>query len=590
MSTTVETPPHRTAVLAPTAPDRAAPEQREEMSHRQIVEALVGILAALFVGMISSTIVSNALPTIIGNLHGTQRSYTWVITASLLAMTATTPIWGKLSDLFNKKALLQVAIVTFVVGSVAAGVSQNVGQLIGFRVIQGIGMGGLTALAQTVIAAMIPPRQRGRYNGYLGSVMAVATVSGPLIGGVIVDTSWLGWRWCFYVCVPLAVIALVIIHKTLHLVHRPRSASIDWLGAGLIALGVSILLIWVSFAGSDFAWLSWSTAAFLAGGLVSLVLAVIVERRVKEPVVPPKILAQRTTALAVVASIAVGLAMFGGSVFLGQYFQVARGYSPTAAGLLSMPLMTGVLLSSVISGRLITARGYYKRYIVAGTVLLVIGFALLGTIDHTTSLWLIGCYMALVGIGVGMSMQNLVLAVQNRVDVSDLGAASATVAFFRSLGGAVGVSVLGAVLSNHVATLVAGGLAKLGIAAPSSGGSTSLDLTSVPAPVAEVVRAAYGDGTALIFIIAAGIGLISVVAALLIEEVPLRTTVKLQPTAPAGTTDATAVTNPAAVTGPTAATAPTAVTGPTAVTEPTASAGLKAAQGTTVAEPAGAAL
>ena len=517
MSSTLETPPVQ--LTAPTSVP--APE---EMSHRQIVEALVGILSALFVGMISSTIVSNALPTIISDLDGTQRSYTWVITASLLAMTATTPIWGKLSDLFDKKLLLQIAIVTFVAGSIAAGAAQNVGELIGFRVIQGIGMGGLTALAQTVIAAMIPPRQRGRYNGYLGSVMAVATVSGPLIGGVIVDTSWLGWRWCFYVCVPLAVIALAVIQKTLHLVHRPRSASIDWFGAALIATGVSVLLIWVSFAGSDFAWMSWQTAAFLAGGLISLVLAVIVERRVKEPVVPPKILAKRTTALAVVASVAVGVAMFGGSVFLGQYFQVARGYSPTAAGLLTMPLMVGLLLSSVISGRLITASGFYKRFIVAGTVMLVIGFALLGTIDHTTSLWLIGGYMALVGIGVGMSMQNLVLAVQNTVGAGDIGAASATVAFFRSLGGAIGVSVLGAVLSTHVADLVASGLSGLGIAVP-AGGSTSLDLTSLPAPVAEVVRAAYGDGTARIFLIAAGIAVFSVVAAAFIKEVPLRTTV-----------------------------------------------------------------
>jgi EmrB/QacA subfamily drug resistance transporter len=517
MSTTVETPPDRTAVPAP-----SAPEPHEEMSHRQIVEALVGILSALFVGMISSTIVSNALPTIISDLDGTQRSYTWVVTASLLAMTASTPIWGKMSDLFNKKLLLQIAIGVFVVGSIAAGAAQNVGELIGFRVIQGIGMGGLTALAQTVIAAMIPPRQRGRYNGYLGSVMAVATVSGPLIGGVIVDTSWLGWRWCFYVCVPLAVIALAVIQKTLHLAHRPRPASIDWFGAALIAAGVSILLVWVSFAGTDFAWLSWPTAAFLAGGLVALALAVAVERRVAEPVVPPKILRKRTTSLAVVASIAIGIAMFGGSVFLGQYFQIARGYSPTAAGLLSMPLMIGVLLSSVISGRLITRTGSYKRYIVTGTVLVVIGFALLGTIDHTTSLWLIGGYMTLVGTGVGMSMQNLVLAVQNTVTTEDIGAASATVAFFRSLGGAVGVSVLGAVLAGHVTTLIASGLTQLGITAP-SGGTGSLDLTSLPAPVAEVVRAAYGDGTARIFVIAAVVGLFSVIAAAFIKEVPLRT-------------------------------------------------------------------
>jgi EmrB/QacA subfamily drug resistance transporter len=500
----------------------------QQMSHRQIMEALAGILSALFVGMVSSTIVSNALPTIIADLHGTQRSYTWVVTASLLAMTATTPIWGKLSDLYDKKMLLQTAILVFVAGSVLSGLSRDVGELIGFRVLQGIGMGGLTALAMTVIAAMIPPRQRGRYNGYLGSVMALATVSGPLIGGVIVDADALGWRWCFYVCVPLAVLALVVIRRTLHLEHRPRPASIDWAGAALIAAGVSVLLVWVSFAGSDFAWVSWRSAAFLAAGLVALVLAVAVERRVPEPVVPPKILARRTTALAVVASVAVGIAMFGGSVFLGQYFQVARGYSPTEAGLLTMPLMIGVLVSSIVAGRVITATGHYKWIIVGGLVVLVTGFALLSTIDHTTALPLIGTYMALVGLGVGMSMQNLVLAVQNTVDAGDLGAASATVTFFRSLGGAVGVSVLGAVLSSRVGDLVSSGLARIGVPA-TGGGGTGLDVSGLPAPVAEVVRAAYGDGVARIFLIAALVAVIALVAALFVRETPLRTTVAIEP-------------------------------------------------------------
>ncbi|GAB3247023.1 MDR family MFS transporter [Kineosporia babensis] len=504
------------------------PGSDAEMSHRQIVEALVGILAALFVGMVSSTIVSNALPTIIADLDGSQRAYTWVVTSTLLAMTATTPIWGKLSDLYNKKFLLQLAIVIFVIGSVASGAAQNVGEMIGFRVIQGIGMGGITALAQTVIGAMIPPRQRGRYNGYLGSVMGLATVSGPLIGGVIVDSA-LGWRWCFFVCVPLAVIALGVIQKTLHLEHRPRKASIDWGGATLIAASVSALLIWVSFAGDDFAWFSWQTAAFLGASLVALIGAVTVERRVKEPVVPPSIISRRTTLLAVIASLAVGIAMFGGSVFLGQYFQVARAYSPTQAGLLTMPLMLGLMVSSVIVGRLIVASGYYKRYIVGGVALLVVGFGLLATIDHTTSLVLIGLYMALVGAGVGASMQNLVLAVQNTVDVTEIGAASGVIAFFRSLGGAVGVSVLGAVLASHVGNLIVSGLAGIGVdpSAAASGGST-LDVKNLPAPVAEVVRAAYGDGTARIFLVAAVVGLVGLVATLFIQEVALRKTVAMK--------------------------------------------------------------
>ncbi len=533
MSSGTLNPPSQQALPAPSADG--------EMSHRQIVEALVGILAALFVGMVSSTIVSNALPTIIGDLNASQRAYTWVVTASLLAMTATTPIWGKLSDLYNKKFLLQLAIVIFVIGSSAAGLSQNVGELIGFRVIQGVGMGGITALAQTVIGAMIPPRQRGRYNGYLGSVMALATVSGPLIGGVIVDSA-LGWRWCFYVCVPLAVIALGLIQRTLHLDHNPRKASIDWAGATLIAFSVSAVLIWVSFAGDDFAWMSWQTGAFLAAALVALVAAVGVERRVKEPVVPPAIISRRTTLLSVVASMAVGIAMFGGSVFLGQYFQVARGYSPTQAGLLTMPLMLGVMGSSILVGRQIVATGYYKRFIVGGVASMVVGFALLATIDHRTSLVLIAVYMVLVGAGVGASMQNLVLAVQNTVDSTEIGTASGVVAFFRTLGGAVGVSVLGTILASHVGDLIANGLAQVGISGTgAASGVSTLDLKSLPAPVAEVVRASYGDGMARIFLVAAVVGVVGLIATLFIQEVALRKTVSMKTE---GEVEATAVDAP----------------------------------------------
>jgi EmrB/QacA subfamily drug resistance transporter len=375
------------------------------MTHRQIMEALSGLLLVLFVAMASSTIVSTALPKIIGALDGTQTQYTWVVTASLLTATASTPIWGKLADLYSKKLLVQISIVVFVLGSMVAGLSQTAGQLIAARAFQGVGMGGVQALVQVAIAAMIPPRERGRYNGYLGGVMALATVGGPLLGGVIVDTSWLGWRWCFYIGVPIAVIALVVLQKTLNLaVVRRENVKVDYVGATLIALGVSTLLIWVSFVDSSFAWLSWQTYAMVGAGLAILALAVWVETRVAEPVVPIQIVKQRTTALSIIASLAVGMAMFGGSVFLGQYFQIGRGYSPTEAGLLTIPMMAGVLASSIVAGRLITRTGKIKPYIVAGAVVLVAGFAMLGTIDHTTSLVFVGVGMFCVGIGVGMVM------------------------------------------------------------------------------------------------------------------------------------------------------------------------------------------
>ncbi|WP_432886592.1 MFS transporter [Kribbella sp. CA-245084] len=511
----------------PTPPMAAA-----ELSHREILEILAGLLAALFTAVLSSTIVSNALPTIIADLEGSQTQYTWVVTASLLAMTVSTPVWGKLSDLISKKLLVQLAIIMFVTGSVLAGASQNVPFLIGARVLQGLAMGGLMALAQAIIGAAIPPRNRGRYSGYMGAVMALATVSGPLVGGVIVDTSWLGWRWCFYVCVPLAVLSLIVLQRFLHLPVVKRKVKMDYLGALLIAGAASLPLIWVSFAGEHFPWWSWQTGAYLGGTAVLALLAVVVEVHAREPLVPVKVVRERTTALAILASLSVGIAMFGSAVFLGQYFQVARGYSATEAGLLTIPMMFGSFLGSVGSGQLITRFGKWKRYLVLGGLFLTAGLGVLGTIDHTSPYWYIGLGMLSMGIGMGMMMQNLVLAVQNTVDVSEVGAASASVTFFRSLGGAVGVSVLGAVLAARVTDSIMEHIRALGpaAAAAAQGGSGSvLDVNSLPAPVAEIVRQAYGDATGRIFVIAAGAAVVSLLAVLFIREVPLRQTVAMGP-------------------------------------------------------------
>lgn len=503
----------------------------EPMSHRQILEALSGLLLVLFVAMISGTIVSVALPQIIGALDGTQSQYTWVITASLLAATASTPIWGKLADLFSKKLLLQISIVIFMVSSLACGFAQNTGQLIAFRALQGLGMGALQILVQVVLAAMITPKQRGRYNGYLGAVMAVATVAGPLLGGLIADTSWLGWRWCFFIAVPFTAIAFVLLHKTLHVVTvRRPDTSVDYAGATLIAAGVSILLIWITFVGNSFDWISWQTAVIAGGGVLVLAAATWVESRVKEPVVPLHIVRRRTPALAILASLAVGMAMFGGAVFLGQYFQIGRGYSPTEAGLLTIPLMLGVLLSSTISGRLVSRSGHVKPYIVTGAIVLTLGFLGLSFIDHETSLVLVSGGMLLVGIGVGMSMQNLVLAIQNTVPLRELGAASGAITFFRSLGGTFGVSVLGAVLANRVAAGIAEGFAKAGIQPSGSSGGT-LNLAALPEAARTVVRAAYGDATGHIFLVSAGISVVGVVATLFLKPTKLRDSLDL-PDAP----------------------------------------------------------
>ncbi|XAS69625.1 MDR family MFS transporter [Micrococcaceae bacterium Sec5.7] len=500
------------------------------MTHRQIMEALTGLLAAFFTAILSSTIVANALPTIMSELKGTQTDFAWVITAALLANAATTPIWGKLADLFDKKVLVQLSIVIFVAGSVMAGLSETIPLLLTARVIQGVAMGGLTALAQAIIGSMIPPRDRGKYSGYMGAVMAVGTAGGPLLGGFIVDSP-LGWRWTFFVCVPLAVVALILLQITLKIPHIKRPARIDWLGSILLTSGVSLLLIWVSFAGNPdyYDWWSWQSAAMVGGGVLLLALLVLVESKVAQPIIPLKIISERTTALAILASVAVGVAMFGSSTFLGQYFQVARGASPTEAGLLTLPMIAGNLIGSVASGLLISRTGKWKRYLIAGSLLLIGGLGLAGTMDHTTELWQAGVFTAVLGLGLGMLMQNLVLAVQNTVRAGDIGTASASVAFFRSVGGAIGVSVLGAVLGNRVKELAMQGFAAANIAVDGGSTGASMDLTDMPAPVREIMRAAYGDATAEIFLIAAVISVVAFIAIMFIKEKPLRRTVDIQP-------------------------------------------------------------
>ncbi|XUL92892.1 MFS transporter [Streptomyces galilaeus] len=503
-----------------TAVNGASPTETSPADRRKVLKALSGLLLALFVSTLSSTVVSSALPKIIGAVHGSQTQYTWVVTATLLTTTATTPIWGKLADLFSKKTLVQVSIAVFVLGAVASGVSQTAGQLIASRALQGVGVGGVQALVQISLAAMIPPRERGRYSGYLSSVTATSTIGGPLLGGVIVDTSWLGWRWCFFIGVPIAVVSLFLLQRTLNLpVIRRENVRIDYLGATLIAAGVSVLLVWVSFVDNSFGWASWQTGAMVGGGLALIAAAVWVESRAAEPVVPLGIVRQRTTALAIVGSLAVGTAMFGAAVFLSQYFQLSRGHSPTEAGLLTIPMMAGILVASTVAGRLISRTGKIKPYIIAGAVLLTVGFAGLGTLDSGTPILLLSAEMLCVGMGVGMTLQNLVLVVQNTVPLKDIGAASSTVSFFRSLGGTIGVSVLGAVLARHVQDQIAHGLAGAGLRSSATG--------SDAVAVREIVRTAYGDATAQIFLLSAGAALLAVIAAILLKPVSLRSSLDL---------------------------------------------------------------
>jgi len=530
----------QTTTAAGTRP--AAPHEPGEapgMSHREVLTALSGLLMGMLVAILSSTVVSTSLPRIVSDLNGSQTSYTWVITATLLATTVSTPLWGKFSDLTNRKVLLQVALVLFVLASVAAGFSQNTATLITFRVFQGLGAGGLTALVQVVMSDIISPRERGRYMGYLGAVMSVGTIGGPLLGGVLTDT--IGWRWNFFVGVPVGIAALIVIQRTLHLPAKPkRKVVVDYWGAGLIAGGVSLLLVWVSLGGKQFEWNSLTSWLMGVGAAVLLVLAVVVEFRTEEPIIPLTLFRNRTFTFAVIASLSVGVAMFGTSVFLGQYMQLARGQSPTMAGILTLPMVLGLLISSMVAGALISKYGKWKPYMIVGSVLLAAGLFLMSTIEYDTNFVIVSVYMAMMGLGIGMVMQNLVLVVQNSVDVSVVGAASSSVAFFRSLGGTIGVSVMGAVLGTKVSGYITDGLTDAGVdpSALGSGESTTSipDLSTVPAPIRTIIESAYGQGVADVFLIAAPLAIITIVFVCLLPNVELGTKSGIQRAAAAAPT------------------------------------------------------
>ncbi|MGW6293811.1 MFS transporter [Streptomyces sp. NPDC055058] len=504
-------------------------ESQAPMTHRQIMEALSGLLLGMFAAILSSTIVTNALPEIVADLGGGQSAYTWVVTASLLAMTASTPLWGKLADLISKKALVQIALVVFVIGSVVAGMAHNPGTLITARVIQGLGAGGLSALAQIIMAAMISPRERGRYSGYLGATFAVATVGGPLLGGVITDTSWLGWRWCLYVGVPFAVIALLVLQKTLNLPVVKRRVKVDWAGAFFVTAAVCLLLVWVTFADDKYAWLSWQTYAMVGGSVLLTLVFLFVETRAAEPIIPLRLFRNSTITLASLASLFVGIAMFAGTVYFSQYFQLARGQSPTMSGVMTIPMIGGLFVSSTVSGLIITRTGRWKSWLVVGGVLLTAGLGLMGTMRYDTPYWHIALFMGLMGLGVGMMMQNLVLCTQNQVAPGDLGAASSVVTFFRSLGGAVGVSVLGSVMASRISQYATDTIGTLGprdraAAAESAGSGAIPDMDLLPPAIRTWLESAYGHGIADIFLYVAPVAFLALLVTLFIKEVPLRTT------------------------------------------------------------------
>ncbi|MEV4567244.1 MDR family MFS transporter [Nonomuraea sp. NPDC049419] len=502
----------------------AASPAKRHYTHREILEVLSGLMLAMLTSMISTSVVGTALPTIVGELGG-QDQYSWVASATMLTMTVSTPLWGKLSDVFGRKLLFQSALVLFVAASAVAGMSQDMGQLIAARAIQGLGVGGLSALSQVILGDIVSPRERGRYSGYMGAVFGISTVAGPLLGGFIVDTEWLGWRWCFYVVVPFALVSFFVIQKVLKLPRIKRKTSIDIWGATTITASASALMLLLTLGGNEFEWNSPWTYVLAATALLMLALAVLSERTARNPILPPRLFRNRTFVLTSLASLFVGMAMFGAMIYLPQYLQIVKGLSPTNSGLMTLPMVIALFLSGVISGKIVTQTGRWKIFPVAGLLIVAIGLFLLSRLHVDSSLWLIGFDVAVLGTGLGLSMQMLILAAQNGSELRDMASTTSGVSFFRSLGGAVGVAAFGAILTGRLKDEMAAMLAAAGIKLP-GGGDVKLGspdaIQHLPGPVKNIVLESFTRGLETVFIVGVPIALLGFIATIFLKELPLR--------------------------------------------------------------------
>jgi EmrB/QacA subfamily drug resistance transporter len=496
------------------------------LSHKQILTILSGLMLGMLLAALDQTIVSTAMPSIVGDLHGLNH-IAWVTTAYLLAATVTTPIWGKLGDLYGRKYLFQASIVLFLVGSALAGLSQSMVQLIAFRAIQGLGGGGLMVLAQASIADVVPPRDRGKYQGYFGAVFGLSSVLGPLIGGFFTDT--LSWRWVFYVNVPIGVVALVVTTAVLPNTIAKVKPVIDYVGFALLTTAVSGLVLVTTWGGAQYAWGS-PVIVWLSVGTVLLgAVFVLSQRRSPEPVLPLRLFRNRTFTIASAVSFIIGLAMFGSIIYLPLYLQLVSGASATNSGLLMLPLMAGLLVASIVSGQLITKTGHYRPYPIVGTALAAVGMYLLSRLEAHSPRLEASAFMVVLGAGIGLVMQVMVLATQNTVDRTDLGVATATVSFFRSVGGSVGVAVFGAIFTSRLAANLTHAFGH----APAGSTRGSLQaIRALPAAAQQLYKVAFSDALTAVFLLAVPAVLLAFALSWLLQETPLRSA---QPAAePAG--------------------------------------------------------
>ena len=481
-----------------------------------------GLMLVMLLAALDSTIVATALPTIVGDLGGLER-LSWVTSAYLLAQTAVTPLYGKLGDQLGRKRILQSAVVLFLIGSGLCGLAQSMTELIAFRAVQGLGAGGLIVLVQASVGDIVSPRERGRYQGLFGAVFGLASVAGPLLGGVIVEH--LSWRWIFYVNLPVGLIALAVIATTLPAASVRTRPAIDYLGAGILAGALSAIVLVASLGGTTWAWGSAETVLVAAAGLVLLGVFLVVEQHAREPVLPISVLRDSVFRIAALLSLIVGFALFGSVTFLPLFFQTVFGSSPTGAGLRLVPLMGGLVFTSIVSGRVISRTGRYRAFPIAGTAVMTVGLFLLSRLQVNTSSAAADLYLLVLGLGLGMVMQVLVLAVQNAIDYSMLGAATSGVTLARGIGGSLGAAVFGTIFSSRLRGELHDVLSgALGSQVAGGGRLTGAQVASLPEAGRLAYENAYVHALQPVFLVAAGVGAVGFVLSLFLRERPLRAT------------------------------------------------------------------
>ncbi|MFJ4694468.1 MDR family MFS transporter [Streptomyces sp. NPDC088766] len=497
-------------------PDAGAQEKKQQ-SVRVVILAL---MITMMLAMLDNMIVGTAMPTIVGDLGGLEH-LSWVVTSYTLATAASTPIWGKLGDMYGRKGAFLSSIVIFLAGSALSGMAQDMGQLIGFRAVQGLGAGGLMVGVMAIIGDLVPPRERGKYQGMMAAVMAIAMIGGPLVGGTITD-HW-GWRWAFYINLPLGVVALGLITAVLHLPKKRSQARIDYLGAGLLTVGITSIVLVTTWGGTEYAWSSARIMELIGIGVAALVGFVFWQTRAVEPILPLHIFRSRNFTLMSVIGFITGFVMFGATLFLPLYQQAVQGASATNSGLLLLPMLGAMLVTSMVAGRITTSSGRYKVFPVLGGALMIVGLYLLSTMDTGTSRFTSGVFMAVVGLGMGCLMQITMLVAQNSVEMKDMGVASSSATLFRTLGSSFGVAIMGALFNSRVQDAMSERAGALGSKITEQ--SAQLDaagLAKLPAPVREAYQYAVSDGTHAAFVLGAVVAVVALVAAVFVKEVPLR--------------------------------------------------------------------